>query len=317
MSLTKNGFATILLTVPLSPDREEYVRPLTVQEFRRLQTRLSALDLRGPGELMEFSIVQLMHTLETPEEEAFRIFTLLHRDVQMNYAIEGFLARGIRVATCYDPEYPSAWKASQANLPPVCFLSGNTAILKQHAVGIMSIGGVKTTEAQRHQVRNLTEECIKQGFAIVTGGEPGLSAVAAEAVASCGGLLIEIVPGDMSGCMGEPTVQRLLREGRCVVVCLEHPEALFTVSHAIVRARSCFVFSDAAFIANSDGNRGETEALNKRLCDWIYVLDDPSTQYLIARGAIPAGDIQRFDMVAAAARWREARYEQLSMLTGI
>ena len=102
VSLTNNSFAAILLTVPLSPNREEYVRPLAVHEFQLLQQKMANAGLIGPGVLYENNITQLMLALDITEEEALRMYTLLHRDVQMNYAIEDLYANGIRVATCYD-----------------------------------------------------------------------------------------------------------------------------------------------------------------------------------------------------------------------
>ncbi len=36
MQYNEASFAVMLLTMALSPDREEYARPLTIQEFRQL-----------------------------------------------------------------------------------------------------------------------------------------------------------------------------------------------------------------------------------------------------------------------------------------
>ena len=314
MPVNRNGFAAMLLTVPLSPDREEFSRPLTPGEYQELIYRLQHLEMNGPGELLDMNIAQLMHTAGLTEEEAFRIYTLINRSVQMNYAVESFLAKGIRIVSCYDSGYPAPWKKKGELLPPVCFVCGNPGLANTPCISIISIGGVKTTPEKRHAVEHLVHQCAERGYTVITGGEAGISTVAAKAVAGCGGNLIEVLAGEMDQALLKEPVRKMLQEDRCAVYSMEHPQALTTVSHAIQRNKACFTLSDAVFIINGDGKRGEMEALNRRLCDWVYALEEPALRGLISRGAIPIGDLNAFDLRSASERWGSSRFEQLSML---
>ena len=106
MGHNDNAYAAMLLTMALSPNREEYARPLGVQEFRRLEASVRETNYRSIGALLDMDISGLMMNLGLSEEESYRAYTLLHRDVQLTYALEGFMAEGIDVVTQYDGEYP-------------------------------------------------------------------------------------------------------------------------------------------------------------------------------------------------------------------
>ena len=149
---------------------------------------------------------------------------------------------------------------------------------------------------------------------MLTGGERGVSRVAMNAVQNCGGALVEVLGGGMLERLQEEGVSDLLAEGQAAVVSLEHPEALFTVSHAIARNKLLFSLAEAAFVFNTDGKRGELDAIRSRYCDWIYAWTGfPANQYLIARGAIPVSDIPRLDLDELSRHWRGGESEQLNL----
>ena len=61
----------------------------------------------------------------------------------------------------------------------------------------------------------------------------------------------------------------------------------------------------------------EREALRRRLCDWLYVFDEPEpagNRVIIARGATPVHDVSQMDIQKYARSWRLANAEQLSFL---
>ena len=86
MGYTSDGFATLLLTMALSPNREEYARPYSTQEYYKLEQRVQESSYRSIGELIGVDISGLMMNLNISEEEGYRIFTLLNRGVQLGYA---------------------------------------------------------------------------------------------------------------------------------------------------------------------------------------------------------------------------------------
>ena len=198
MNYNDDSYAAMLLTMTLSPNREEYARPFSVAEFRRMEALVRSSSLRRVGDLLDLDISGMMMTLGIPEEEAYRAFTLLHRSVQLSYAIESFMKQGIDVITCFDAEYPPRLRRKLRDMaPPVFFRCGVGEFELRPAVAILGISGVRTGEAVREAVEGIVGAAVERGYTVVTGGELGVSRVAAAAVERQGGRLLDVLGGGM------------------------------------------------------------------------------------------------------------------------
>ncbi len=310
-----DAYAAMLLTMALSPNKEEYARPCSVQEFRGLEEAARASRYHSIGRLLDVDISGLMMHVGLSEEEAYRTYTLLHRSVQLSYALEGYMVEGLDVVTQYDDEYPRRLERKLgASAPPCLYRCGNADILNRPAIAVMGISGVKTRPEVRDAIERLVRGAVRQGFAIITGGELGVSRVAESLVDQHGGALLDILGGGMHDHLKDDVISRMLGEGRCAVLSLEHPDAMFTVSHAIARNKLVFALADAAFIFSTDGHRGEVDALQNRICDWVYAWEGyPGNRPLIARGARPIEDLSGMDLQAMSRYWDNSRAEQLNM----
>lgn len=312
MNYSDDAFVTMLLTMALSPNREEYAHPLSTQELRRIEDKLRPDHL---GVLANIDIGGLMLRLDLPEEEAYRIYTLLNRSVQLSYTMEKCMRQGIEAVTRFNGEYPRRiLRRMEDAAPPMFYRCGNADLLDTPMLSIVGISGVKTGPEARDSIETLVRNGVRLGYTILTGGEPGVSRVALGFVQAYGGNLVEVLAGDMASHIREDDVAELLEASRAAVISFEHPEALPTVSHAIARSKALFALSEAAFIFNTDGKRGESEALRNRLCDWIYAWTDyPGNKALISRGAIPISDIPSANIDALSRHWKNSRSEQLDM----
>ncbi len=316
MGYTSDGFATLLLTMALSPNREEYARPYSTQEYYKLEQRVrESTCYHSVGDLMSVDISGLMINLNVSEEEGYRIFTLLNRGVQLGYTIENFLIKGIEVVTLHTEEYPECLQRRMREAaPPFLYRCGNVSLIGKPAISIIGISGVKTTPEVRDGIVSIVKSACKLGYNVITGGELGVSRVAAGAVLEFGGNLIEVLGGGMYDHLSYEPIDALMKEGRLALLSMEHPEAMFTVSHAIARNKIIFAMSDAAFICNTDNKRGETDALHNRYCDWIYAWSGyPANHTLISRGATPVSDLRSFDFENMSRHWRGSQSEQLNM----
>ncbi len=315
MNYNDDAFATMLLTVALSADRAEYARPLSTAEFARTLARVKASSAGRLGALLRVDISGLMMLLGIPEEEAYRLYTLLHRGVQLTYTLEGFLQKGIRVITCFDEDYPPHFRARMGNAaPPALFFAGERALLDRPAVAILGVSGVKTTPEVRACIEGIVLGAQEMGFCVITGGELGVCRVAAGMVAERGGTLVDVPAGGLLSHIGEEHMHALIADGRAAALSLEHPEALFTVPHAIARNKLVFSLARAAFIFNTDGKRGETDALKRGLCDWVYAYTGFSANHaLLQRGAQPFRQIDRDEFHRLGAGWRDSFAQQLDM----
>ena len=315
MNYSDDAFVTMLLTMALSPNREEYARPFSTQELKRLEEKVRAGGLYHIGRLANIDISGLMLKLDISEEEAYRIYTLLNRSVQLSYTIENHLRQGVEVITCYDDEYPQRIRRRMEDAaPPVFYRCGKQELLQSPMLAIVGISGVKTTPEVRDCVETLVRNAVRLGYTILTGGELGVSRVAMNMTAEYGGTLVEVLGGDMMSHIHEDGIAELLATQRAAVVSLEHPEALFTVSHAIARNKFIFSLAEAAFVFNTDGKRGELDAIRNRYCDWIYAWTGyANNQTLLMRGAIPAGNITEMDFGDLSRHWRDSESEQLNI----
>ena len=110
------------------------------------------------------------------------------------------------------------------------------------------------------------------------------------------------------------SIARMVGEGRAAVLSAEHPDALFTVSHAIARNKLLFAMADAVFIFNTDGRRGETDALQNRACDWVYAWEGyEGNRPLIAKGAVPFGALTDEAIDEMSRHWSSSQARQVSM----
>ncbi|MBP3410521.1 MAG: DNA-processing protein DprA [Clostridia bacterium] len=315
MNYSDDAFVTMLLTMALSPNREEYARPFSTQELKRLEEKVRAGGLFHIGRLMNVDIGGLMLKLDISEEEAYRIYTLLNRSVQLSYTVENHLRQGIEVVTCYNDEYPSRLKRRMEEAaPPVFYRCGNQELLTRPMLAIVGISGVKTSPEVRDSIDTLVRNGVRMGYTILTGGELGVSRVAMNLAMEYGGTLVEVLGGDMQNHVHEDGIAEMLAAGKAAVISLEHPEALFTVSHAIARNKLLFSLAEAAFVFNTDGKRGEMDAIRNRYCDWIYAWTGyANNQPLIARGAIPATSIPEMNLSDLSRHWRNSESEQMSL----
>ena len=315
MNYSNDAFVTMLLAMALSPNKEEYARPYSTQELSRLEEKVRRGGLFQIGRLIGMDIGGLMLKLDISEEEAYRIYTLMNRSVQLSYTVESYLKQGIQIVTSYNDEYPQRLKKRMAEAaPPVFYRCGNAELLQRPMLSIIGISGVKTSPEVRELIETIVRNGIRLGYTILTGGELGVSRVAQRLVMEYGGTMVEVLGGDMSAHILEDDIGIMLAQDRAAVISLEHPEALFTVSHAIARNKIIFSLSDAAFVFNTDGKRGELDAIRNRYCDWIYAWAGyANNSNLISRGATAISGISAGEFDTMARHWKSSEAEQMNI----
>ena len=315
MNYSDDAFVTLLLTMSLSPNREEFARPLNTAEMHQLEERVRKCDIGRIGRLANIDISGLMLKLGISEEEAYRIYTLMNREVQISYSLENFLKQEIEVVTCRDADYPRRLHLRmETAAPQIFYRCGNPELLDRPMLAVVGISGVKTTAEVRKYVETIVDNGIRLGYTLLTGGELGVSRVVANLALERGGTLVEVLGGDMAAHMHEDGIAELIAMQRAAVISLEHPEALFTVSHGIARNKVLFSLAEAAFVFNTDGKRGETDALRNRYCDWIYAwTGHPGAAALVSRGAIGVSDVTALDFDDLSRHWKNSQSEHMSL----
>lgn len=315
MKYSADSYAAMLLCLSLSPNREEYARTLSTSEYRDICERVHASAVRHIGGLMNVDISGLMQLLNISEEEGYRIYTLMSRTVQLSYAMEAFAAKGIRIITEFDDGYPERLsKRAGTDAPPVIYIYGDAQTLNAPAIGILGISGIKTSSEVRSSIEAIAKFAHGAGYRIITGGELGVSRVMEGFI--CGGDsdLTSVLGGGMAEYTSRPEIQDLYSQNRLTAISLEHPDALFTTAHAIARNKMLISLAEAVFIFNTDGKRGESDAIRTHRSDWIYAWNGyPGNHQLIKKGAIGFGALDVSALDEMARRWRYSRSEQLNI----
>ena len=193
MNYSTDSYAAMLLCLALSANREEYAHPLSTSEYREVCRRVKTSSARHIGGLMGVDISGLMQLLEMSEEEAYRIYTLMSRSVQLSYTMDGFTALGIRIITEFDEGYPERLsKRAGDDAPPVIYVYGSSETLNMPSIGILGMSGIKTSAEVRASIEAIASFAKSAGYRVMAGGELGVSRVAANMVTHNGGRSIRL-----------------------------------------------------------------------------------------------------------------------------
>ena len=315
MNYSTDSYAAMLLCLALSANREEYAHPLTTAEYRDICRRAKFSSARHIGALIGIDISGLMQLLGMSEEEAYRIYTLMSRSVQLSYTMEGFAAKGIRVITEFDEGYPERLaKRAGDDAPPVIYVYGSADTLNTPSIGILGMSGIKTSQEVRASIEAIANFARNAGYRIMAGGELGVSRVMEGYILEGDSCLTSVLAGGLSDYIARSESARLYDEGRLSAISLEHPEALFTIPHAIARNKMLMSLAEAVFVFNTDGKRGESDGLRHKRSDWIYAWNGYEGNHgLINKGAISFGQLNEKMLKDMTHLWRSSRSEQLNM----
>lgn len=311
-----DAFATMLLTLALTANKDELVKPLSAIEYSQLTARVKNTSVKRVAALMSMDVTGIMRALDVEEAEAYRLGMLLSRTMPLSYAMERFYEKCVEFLTLFDDEYPYKLRARlNDKAPPAMYFCGDINLLKTPLVGILGISGVKLDSQSVQGLRALVGALVDEGFGIVTSSEPGACRVAEMEAFARGGKVICVTAGDMLARANEFEYMDAIAAKQALLLSLIHPEAPYTLAHAAQRNKSVFALALAAFVVTTDARRGETEAIRQKYCDWVYAFNikkPEGNQLLISRGATPVYDAEKLPIKQYAANWRNAQAEQLS-----
>jgi len=316
MPHSDDSYAAMLLTLALSPDKEEYARPLSTAEFRDITERARMSAARHISNIRKMDISGIMMLLDISEEFAYRVYVLLNREVQLSYHIDRLMNKGIQIITELDADYPEKLRRRLGSAAPVSMYAfGDICSLNAPSIGIMGNSGIKTSDSAKKSISAICEFAARNGYRVICGGEMGVARVAEGFAMDYGCDMTITTAGGMREYIERSEARNMLAEGHLAVTSLEHPDALFTIPHAISRNKMLMSLSESTFIFNTDMKRGESESLRARLCRWPYAMSDyPANRALIAKGATAIDEPLTVERLTEMSRmWQMTRTEQISI----
>lgn len=127
-----DAFTAMLLTLPLTANKDELVRPLSSAEFSILRARVAACGARRIGDLIGLDVSGIMNLLKVPEAEAYRLCMLLCRTMPLSYAMERFYEQNLELLTLYDSAYPENLATRLGDdAPAAMYMCGDASILSK------------------------------------------------------------------------------------------------------------------------------------------------------------------------------------------
>ncbi|MBR3502884.1 MAG: DNA-processing protein DprA [Clostridia bacterium] len=320
MKHNDDAFATMLLMSQLSANKEEIVRPLSVAEFYELRDLAASSGLKGMGDLIGMDLNTMRRRLNLGENEAYRLCVLLGRVMPLSYALERFSEGGIDIATLEEAAYPRRLvERLGQKAPPMIYSCGSPALAAKSSMTVIS-----NTCARPDVLEcacELAALACDAGIVLVTGGEIGFGRLIEREAMQEDGRVISFLAESLVERIYQPGLSELIANERALALSIIHPEAKYTVSHALERNKCLFALSDASFILSCEKGKGTAwegaaSALRNGYAERMYVWDNPAipgNTALIAQGAIPFRSPHELALETMKASWETPAYEQLSL----
>ena len=234
-----DAFTAMLLTLPLTANKDELVRPLSSAEFSILRARVAACGARRIGDLIGLDVSGIMNLLKVPEAEAYRLCMLLCRTMPLSYAMERFYEQNLELLTLYDSAYPENLATRLGDdAPAAMYMCGDASILSMPLVGILGISGVRMSKKAEDGLRTLVRALVREGFGIVTSSELGACRLAEAEAVQCGGKVVCALAGDLMAKKDEEDSAAAIARRQMLLLSLVHPDAPYTGVHALARNRT-------------------------------------------------------------------------------
>ncbi len=317
MQHNDDAFATMLLMSQINPQREELVLPLSIPEWHQLRERAGHSELMSLGGMLRSDMSELMLTLGCTEAEAYRLCVLLGRTLPLSISFEQMRMSGIEVMTYEERPYPELLRECLGSkAPPMLYLCGRPELFRQPAVAVL--GAASPKGAMLEKVRLLARQAVDLGYVVIVDGQNGAGMVALDEAVSCGGYAAMVMAGELMDAAASERIAGQVRDRRVALISQYHPEAPYTLSHAIQRNKMIYALSQAAFVFSCDEEKGATwagatEALRAKYCNFVYVLDTDQhsgNRPLLQRGAVSMPDFERIGVDVLSGFWQSATAEQ-------
>ena len=283
----------LLLTAHL--DTNDASKPLTANEWGRLAAWLHA-HKHTPADLQQ---AELRAAWQDKNISSERLAALLQRGSTLAIQQEKWQRNGLGIITRADPAYPQRLKKQLGNQAPPFFHTIGALPLANHGGGIAIVGSRNAPVADLARTQEIARGIAAAELITISGGARGVDETAMLAALDAGGYVIGILPDSLLKASTNRKWRSALQNGQLLLLSPWHPEAEFSVAHAMTRNRYLYSLADSAIVIHS-GNTGGTisgaqENLKHRWVSlWINRSDDPAA----ANGALVAQGGQWLPAVA-------------------
>lgn len=316
MQHSNDSYAAMLLTLPLTQHADNNIHPLSGAEMTALTEKLHFSTKKGAGQLMGLKLDDTMKLLGVDTDEAYRLRILLDRDTLMMQQLETCIDHNIDIVTPYDDSYPARLKQRLGNYGAPClYFSGDLSLMTYPAAGIIGTPGIKTPDKAKEMIDVLIKEFSHNGCVTAVSAELGASRYAyRRAFEDPASWVISVFTGGMNEFISDKAHSKAICDMEELAICVGSPFAAPDPALAPSVNNLLYAQCRAVFFATSDLKRGETDALKKGKCEWMYAFDLPENKALIDKGFTPVSEITSAWVENRVKMWDQTQAEQLSFL---
>ena len=265
-------------------------KPYTLSQWNKLGEKIINSSLKKPSSLLAMEKDVIKRELFLDDFELNRIEFLLKRGGHMAIEIERLEGQGIYITTRAEPDYPVRLKkVLKKYSPPFFYYSGNINIANKKSVAI--VGSRDVDEEGIFFTQKLSSKCVREGYAIVSGGAKGVDSIAENEAIKKGGITISIVSDNLSRKIKEKNIRNTILDGKMLVVSVANPSAKFSVYAAMDRNKYIYALSQFAIAISATENKGGT---------WTGAIENIKKSWVplfVRNGAnIPSGNKKLIDI---------------------
>jgi len=292
--LSRDSLVTLLLCSHLGLAKDGDLAPLTVREWNSMARKIQESIFIQPRELLERPVAEIKRQLDLAEAEARRLAGLLDRQDDLVSELDRLAARGIRVTTRSDSDYPQRYRQRlKESAPVVLFFAGEPALLGQP--GIAVVGSRHLDQVGQECAIFIGNACGISGLVLYSGGARGVDTLSMNAALEARGSVVGILADSLERSIWDSGIRSAITRGDLCLATPYSPNAGFSVGAAMGRNRLIYCLADYAIVVASDVQKGGTwagasEALK---AGWIpiFVLDHSAmpegNRLLLEKGGLP------------------------------
>ena len=292
MSLTPDAQAIMLLTVRFPKSGGDSAKPLTTNEWARLNKWLLEKDANfKPSDLMTGNLSQWVEGWSHKRITCERIEALLNRGMTLALSVEKWERSGLWVMTRSDDDYPQRIKErlGPGKSPHILFGFGNRKLLEDDGNVLAVVGSRDADDTDLAYSRSLGRKAANSGWSVVSGGARGVDEAAMLGALDAEGTVIGVLADSLLKTSLSKKYLNHLLDDNLVLVSPFNPEAGFSVGNAMGRNKYIYCLSDAAVVVRSDTKGGtwrgaEENQKNNWVPIWVKHTDDGNHR-IVQRGA--------------------------------
>lgn len=249
------------------PDRDSHVMAIALAA--RLASRGDATPLT-PARFWDAYVALEGDLLAASASEDTGIRHLAERRTAAALHAAEIEAQGIWLITPFHQGYPTRYlEQLGTNAPPLLYVAGDPTILAANERPRLAVVGSRDAkEGELDSARVAAEAAATRGWDVVSGGAKGVDAVALNAAAARGAIVIALLTEGVRRAMRKGALRRLVSDGQAVLVAPVHPDTGFAVGNAMSRNKLIYGLADVTYVAAvTDGGggtwNGAVEALRR------------------------------------------------------